>query len=304
MIAQTPTHCYICTGISTAFLCDATESANRKLVRLFARDDIAIYNSIPTAEGALMLAMEQTDVTIHGSQVMVLGFGRVGMTLARLFSTVGAHVRVCVRKAADIARISEMGLHPVLIKDLEQEIANTEVCINTIPHQIVDSKIISAMKKSSLIIDLASSPGGTDFTFADQQGIKNIHALGLPGKVAPKTAGNIIADIFTKVIRSEERRVGKGGRSGRSTDLSSRRRHTRWPRDWSSDVCSSDLKIISAMKKSSLIIDLASSPGGTDFTFADQQGIKNIHALGLPGKVAPKTAGNIIADIFTKVISE
>ena len=200
MIAQTPTHCYICTGISNAFLDDATESANRKLVRLFARDDIAIYNSIPTAEGALMLAMEQTDVTIHGSQVMVLGFGRVGMTLARLFSTVGAHVRVCVRKAADIARISEMGLHPVLIKDLEQEIANTEVCINTIPHQIVDSKIISAMKKSSLIIDLASSPGGTDFTFADQQGIKNIHALGLPGKVAPKTAGNIIADIFTKVI--------------------------------------------------------------------------------------------------------
>src|SRR6266702_5600039 len=25
--------------------------------------------------------------------------------------------------------------------------------------------------------------------------------------------------------------------------LSSRRRHTRWPRDWSSDVCSSDLRI-------------------------------------------------------------
>src|SRR5207253_7417977 len=26
--------------------------------------------------------------------------------------------------------------------------------------------------------------------------------------------------------------------------FSSRRRHTRWPRDWSSDVCSSDLEII------------------------------------------------------------
>src|SRR5207253_6344272 len=26
--------------------------------------------------------------------------------------------------------------------------------------------------------------------------------------------------------------------------FSSRRRHTRWPRDWSSDVCSSDLKVI------------------------------------------------------------
>src|SRR5699024_7429577 len=131
MIAQTPDQYYICTGISNTFLDDATESANRKLVRLFTRDDIAIYNSIPTAEGALMLAIEQTDVTVHGSQVMVLGFGRVGMTLARLFSAVGAHVHVCVRKAADIARISEMGLHPILVKDLEKEIADTDICINT-----------------------------------------------------------------------------------------------------------------------------------------------------------------------------
>src|SRR5439155_9211410 len=28
--------------------------------------------------------------------------------------------------------------------------------------------------------------------------------------------------------------------------FSSRRRHTRWPRDWSSDVCSSDLRILTA----------------------------------------------------------
>src|SRR5437870_3378480 len=35
-------------------------------------------------------------------------------------------------------------------------------------------------------------------------------------------------------FRSEERRVGKESRT-------KRRRHTRWPRDWSSDVCSSDL---------------------------------------------------------------
>src|SRR5690625_8013909 len=30
--------------------------------------------------------------------------------------------------------------------------------------------------------------------------------------------------------------------------FSSRRRHTRWPRDWSSDVCSSDLKYKSQFK--------------------------------------------------------
>src|SRR5690625_8048399 len=31
--------------------------------------------------------------------------------------------------------------------------------------------------------------------------------------------------------------------------FSSRRRHTRWPRDWSSDVCSSDLKPIAPLRR-------------------------------------------------------
>src|SRR5206468_2924262 len=42
--------------------------------------------------------------------------------------------------------------------------------------------------------------------------------------------------------RSEERRVGKECTSGWSQVTSSRRRHTRSDRDWSSDVCSSDLQ--------------------------------------------------------------
>src|SRR5690625_5261665 len=41
--------------------------------------------------------------------------------------------------------------------------------------------------------------------------------------------------------RSEERRVGKESKKRCVTQKSSRTRHTRWPRDWSSDVCSSDL---------------------------------------------------------------
>src|SRR5437879_2236674 len=40
-------------------------------------------------------------------------------------------------------------------------------------------------------------------------------------------------------MRSEERRVGKDCRGGWATE--SRRRHTRYIGDWSSDVCSSDL---------------------------------------------------------------
>ena len=55
-----------------------------------AVDEIAIANSIPTAEGAVQLAMERLPITIHGANALVLGFGRCGVTLARLLKAMGA----------------------------------------------------------------------------------------------------------------------------------------------------------------------------------------------------------------------
>lgn len=206
IVSRTQETCIIYTGTSNAFLEDLAAACNRKIVTLFARDDIAILNSIPTAEGALKLAIEQTDITIHGSHVMILGFGRVGKTVARLFSSVGAKVSVAVRKPADIARITEMGLIPVRLEDLVQEIAKTEICINTIPHLVIDSNVITAMDNGTLVIDITSAPGGTDFNFAHKQEIKALHALGLPGKTAPKTAGRIIGGVLLELLEGLEKK--------------------------------------------------------------------------------------------------
>src|SRR5438876_691699 len=56
--------------------------------------------------------------------------------------------------------------------------------------------------------------------------------------------GDLVVDRPCVVCfeRSEERRVGKGRYSRWWSYDSSRRRHTRWTGDWSSDVCSSDLR--------------------------------------------------------------
>lgn len=203
MIDKTPTHCVIYTGTTNDFLNEAV--ANRKLEVLFARDDIAIYNAIPTAEATLQLAIEHTDYTIHGSNVIVLGFGRVGFTVARLFKNVGANVTVCVRNSADVARISEMGMNPLFVTNLHQEIEHSELCINTVPHPLLDRNLITKMNPKTLVIDLASAPGGTDFESAKDRGIHAIHALGLPGKTAPKTAGQIIANTIISLMESIEK---------------------------------------------------------------------------------------------------
>jgi dipicolinate synthase subunit A len=200
ILSKTKENCTVYTGISNSYLNQTIQETNRKIVKLFERDDVAIYNSIPTAEGTIMMVIQHTDITIHSSNVMVLGLGRVGMSVARSFANLSANVKVGARKPEHIARISEMGLKAFHLENIKEEVKDIDVCINTIPAPIISSNVISAMPAHTLIVDLASKPGGTDFKYAEKRGIKAILAPGLPGIVAPKTAGQIIANVMTQLL--------------------------------------------------------------------------------------------------------
>lgn len=206
IIEKTPEHCVIFSGISNNYLDSIISKTNRKLIKLFERDDVAIYNSIPTVEGTIMMVIQHTDITIHNSKVVVLGLGRVGMSVARTFSALGAKVKVGARKSEHIARITEMGLEPFHLDDLSEKVADADVCINTIPHLIVTASVISKMPAHTLIVDLASKPGGTDFRYAEKRGIKALLAPGLPGIVAPKTAGQIVANVLSQILLEHHKR--------------------------------------------------------------------------------------------------
>src|SRR5690625_7890477 len=56
--------------------------------------------------------------------------------------------------------------------------------------------------------------------------------------------------------------------------FSSRRRHTRWPRDWSSDVCSSDLDKLGVIANLSAKADRLLIGGGMVFTFLAAKGYR------------------------------
>lgn len=203
MIAVLPSHAKVYTGMAKQYLKQLCGQHSIELVELFERDDVAIYNSIPTAEGAIMLAIQHTDITIHGSQCMVLGFGRTGFTVARTLKGLGAKVKIGVRRPEHFARVYEMGYQPFYTQDLYEQAANIDLLFNTIPTMIVTAQVITNIPHRAVIIDLASKPGGTDFRFAEKRGIKAILAPGLPGIVAPKTAGRIIADTLSRLIEED-----------------------------------------------------------------------------------------------------
>ncbi|KQL39414.1 dipicolinate synthase subunit A [Bacillus sp. FJAT-25509] len=203
ILDSTPSHCTIYSGISNSYLDSIVTASNRKLVKLFERDDVAIYNSIPTVEGTIMMVIQHTEYTIHNSKVAVLGLGRTGMSVARTFHSLGAKVKVGARKSEHIARIVEMGLEAFEFKNIEEALKDVDVVINTVPVQIVTASVISRLQPHALIIDLASKPGGTDFRYAEKRGIKALLAPGLPGIVAPKTAGQIIGNVLTQLLKVE-----------------------------------------------------------------------------------------------------
>lgn len=174
-----------------------------------SREELAVANAVPTAEGAVQLAMEQLPVTIHGTQVLVLGFGRVGKLTAQRFAALGAHVTVAARRYAQLAWAEAMGLG---IRELAAPapLSDFDLIINTIPAPVLGREVLHKLRSDCLILDLASKPGGVDFEAAKALNLNAIHALALPGKVAPVTAGAAIRDAICHIITESEREVSIG----------------------------------------------------------------------------------------------
>ena len=175
---------------------------NIELFDYAKRDDFAIRNAVPTAEGAIEIAMREFCGTIHGSRCLVTGFGRVGKVLCTVLSGLGAKVTASARKSEDLAWISILGYEPILTSECMQK-ANFDLIFNTIPSLIFDEKTLLQLNPNTIIIDLASLPGGVDFNVAKKLGLKAIHAIALPGKIAPKTAGEIIKITIYNMIEEE-----------------------------------------------------------------------------------------------------
>ncbi len=172
-----------------------------KLYDYSKKEEFAINNAVPTAEGAIEIAMRECEFTINNSQCLVTGFGRIGKILSKMLYGIGAKVTVSARNINDLSWINLLGYNAISIKELPFIKKKFDIIFNTIPALIFDEHILSKIGQKSIIIDLASMPGGVDFESAALLNIKTIRALALPGKVAPKTAGEIIKKIIYRLIK-------------------------------------------------------------------------------------------------------
>lgn len=181
---------------------ELAENYNVKYIDYHHDEGYQIQNTIPTAEGAIALMISETERTVFGSNVLIMGYGRIGKLLSEYTKAIGAKVYVEARKDSDITWINTRGMKAVHLDNLNEYIGEMDIIVNTVPALIMDSNRLELVKSDTLILDLASLPGGVDFAAAQQKGLKTIHALGIPGKIAAKSAAEYIFNTVCKQLIS------------------------------------------------------------------------------------------------------
>lgn len=190
----------VCAGMVGPNLAALAAERGLVLQDYFAREELAVANAVPTAEGAIQLAMEELPITLHRARVLVLGCGRVSRALAPRLVALGAKVSVAARKWSDLAWAESWGCTGEHIEHLAGWLCSYDLVINTVPAPVLGEGELADLKEGCLVMDLASKPGGVDLSAAAQLGVKVVWALSLPGKVAPVTAGQCIQTTIYNIL--------------------------------------------------------------------------------------------------------
>ena len=180
------------------------QQAGVELVDYYARPELAIYNAIPTAEGCIGILLRESTRTLWGANILLLGFGPVGQALGVRLAALGADVTVCARRPEQRALAESLGLRGAELARLGALAPAFDRVVNTIPAPVLTEPVLTALRPGSLIVDLASKPGGTDFAAAQRLGLRAIHALSLPAVCAPETAGEAVARTVLAILRERE----------------------------------------------------------------------------------------------------
>lgn len=189
-----------CAGMVRPALKEAAQARGLILRDYFAREELAVANAVPTAEGAVQIALEELPITLHAARVLVIGYGRLGKVTAQRMAAMGARVTVAARSYEQLEWARVWGYATEHTADLIPWLCSYDLVVNTVPTMMLGREELSALKPDVLVIDLASRPGGVDRDAAAELGVKVVWALSLPGRVAPESSGSYMKTTLYHII--------------------------------------------------------------------------------------------------------
>lgn len=168
----------------------------------YQREELTLGNAFLTAEGAVALAVQEYPGALGGSHCLVTGFGRIGKALCLALRGMGVRVDCCARKPWDLTAIRALGCTPLEYSSVKDRY---DVIFNTVPALVVGEEILSRQGPDTLLLELASAPGGIHRKAAERCGLRVVDAPSLPGRFSPKASGELIKEAVYHMLRERRK---------------------------------------------------------------------------------------------------
>ncbi len=163
----------------------------------------ALKNADATAEAAVALAIDLLPVTIRGTRILITGGGRIAKSLIRILCGMGAEVFAAARSSAQRCEMTLLGATALPITALARPagtqggiLSTVRLVFNTIPAPVFGREELAKIPPDTLIIELASSPGGFKPEAVSSSGRVIVRALSLPGKTAPESSAEWLKTLI------------------------------------------------------------------------------------------------------------
>lgn len=196
-----PENCIVAGGLFSDDLSEKLTNKNIRVFDYYKDEKLTEENAIPTAEGVLGILINAVPSTINGLPCAVTGYGKCAKAIIKTLRCLGADVTVFARNPNDIKDAVNRGLKAFSFNEMSREANRFDAVINTVPARVICKEIINNLRKDCVLIEIASAPFGIDFDAAKERGINTIKAGSLPGRICPKTAGEIICNSVLSFIK-------------------------------------------------------------------------------------------------------
>lgn len=163
------------------------------LIDYYDDETVLMKNAVPTAEAALSIAVEKLPCTIWNNTFAITGYGKCARALAIRLLALGGKVTAAARREAALTEAALDGCNVMALADFLSSPPPVRCLYNTVPATVFPDDFCDRLPENTLLVELA---GVHALPVSDRV----LYAPGLPGKTAPETAGEILADAILPLI--------------------------------------------------------------------------------------------------------
>ena len=186
-------------GFSADFVGEARR-VGREVTDLLALPSFVRENAALTADATLGIGTQACGYAYRALPVAVIGYGRIASALTRRLLALGARVRVFARREDSRLTAHLDGAEAFDLPCLTCRLEDIRLLFNTVPAPLLTPAMLRSLRDCA-IVELAS--GRENVPPPEGRGVTLTFAHSLPGKVVPKSAGQIIARTLDQTMQKE-----------------------------------------------------------------------------------------------------